>query len=312
MTLVKVAHDATPVKARLRDIDKGISAFLGAHIKGLRNMAAKSGSVPGRCEELEARGLFRNLCSGKDGPFLAAADSFSARLAGRMDARSAKGLLVCLRADDGEERYGGVLKLQVKATDAAVLEELSSGEIRLSAVRDLLDTPGELQKGALSASWLAEEQVLIGDRLGREAEYFTRALAIRPFARPSTAVNELFAAIGEVSPDLALPIAEALPGVSPGTSDSVLAALGQKVPGLHPGVQADISDVLAHQVRPVSDIDTSRTPKETITIGDIKITGPVPQMKRHVRIEKHGDAVAEERWTITIDSPTEPKTSYRN
>ena len=184
LSLAKVAHDATFATAELRDVDDGISAFLGAHINGLRTMTTRSGTSPGSFTDPEARRLFRNLYSGPDSNFLAAADNLTKRLIGRMDARTASGLLVCLRAHDDQEQYGGVLKLQVVAPHAAVLEELASGQVRLSAVRDLLDKPGDLQKGALSTSWLAENRIMIGDQLGQDAAYFPKAFDIRAYHAP--------------------------------------------------------------------------------------------------------------------------------
>jgi hypothetical protein len=81
------------------------------------------------------------------------------------DRRTSPGLLVCLPAHDNDDRYGGLLKLQVVAPNAAVLGELASGKVKLSAVRDLLDKPGDLQKGAICTSWLADDRILVGDQL---------------------------------------------------------------------------------------------------------------------------------------------------
>ena len=310
LSLAKVAHDATFAPAELRDVDDGIDAFLGAHINGLRTMTTRNGTSPGSFTEPEARRLFRSLYYGPDDHFLAAADTLTKRLISKMDARTASGLLVCLRAHDDQEQYGGVLKLQVVAQHAAVLEELASGQVGLSAVRDLLDKPGDLQKGVLSTSWLAENRIMIGDQLGQDAAYFPKAFDIQVYARPAAAASELLAAIEAVSPELVAPTAAALPSVPSDDTETVLAKLGQKVPELTPGIQADVAEALARQTRPVARIDTSRVTKETITAGDIKITGPVSQMRRYVQVEK-GEAIASEQWTITVTSPREPKRTYR-
>lgn len=310
MTLTKVAHDVVSAPPELREVDAGINAFLGDHILGLREMTSKRKTPPGKFTDPEAERLFRDLFTGPDADFLAAADSLTKRLIGKMDGRAAKGLLICLRAHDDQERYGGVLKLQVVAPNAAVLEELTSGEVKLSAVRDLLDKPGDLQKGALSTSWLAGDRIMVGDQLGQDAAYFPEAFAIKIYARPTSAVADLFAALDEVAPKLAAPVATALPAVSSGDATTVLAALGEKVPELTPGIQATVVDALENQTRPVAHIDTSRAASETIRAGEIKITGPISQMRQYVRIEEKGSAPDSEGWTILIDSLRQPRRTH--
>jgi hypothetical protein len=310
MTLAKVAHDAVSASPELREVDRGINAFLGDHIVGLREMTSKRKTTPGKFTDIEAKRLFRDLFTGPDTNFLDAADNLTKRLIAKMDARTAKGLLICLRAYDDQECYGGVLKLQVVAPNAAVLEELASGAVKLSAVRDLLDKPGDLQKGALSTSWLAEDRIMVGDQLGQDSAYFPEAFAIRVYARPATAVADLFAVLDKVAPKLAAPVAAALPAVSSGDPTTVLAALGEKIPELTPGIQSRIVDTLENQARPVARIDTSRPATETIRAGDIKITGPVQEMRRQVRIVQQADALETGGWTVIIDSLRQPRRTH--
>jgi hypothetical protein len=310
MTLTKAAHDAVPVRPEFRDIDDGINAFLGDHIKGLREMTSKRKTPPGKFTDPEAQGYFRDLFTGSDEAFLGAAGTLTKRLIAKMDRRTANGLLICLRAHDDQDRYGGVLKLQVVAPNAAVLEELASGEVKLSAVRDLLDKPGDLQKGALSTSRLAENRIMVGDQLGQEAAYFPEAFGIKIYARPLQGVPDLFAALDQIAPRLAAPVADALPAVPSGEPAAVLAELGEKVPELTPGIQANVAELLEHQGRPIAHIDTSRLATETIKVGDIKITGPVSQMRQNVRIEQSLDELQGERWTVIIDSRDEPRRTH--
>jgi len=310
MTFAAVAHDATPVPPELREVDEGINAFLRDHIQELRAMTRKRGTSPGRFTDPEAKALFRDLFTGSDDGFLAAAGSLTKRLIARMDARAANGLLICLRGGDGSDRYGGVLKLQVVAPNAAVLKKLASGEIQLSAIQDLLDKPGDLQKGALSTSWLPEDHIMIGDQLGQDARYFPEAFAIKVFARPTEAVAGLITAIDEIAPALVTPVAAALPGVAAGDAPDVLGSLGREIPELTASLQAEIADTLAKQPRPVAHIDTGRPATETIRAGEIRITGPVAEMRQRVRIEQN-EGTAAESWTITIDSQSEPRSTLR-
>jgi hypothetical protein len=310
MTFAEVAHDATPIPPELREVDEGINAFLRDHISGLRAMTEKRGTSPGRFTDPEAKGLFRDLFTGSDQGFLTAAGSLTKRLIARMDARAAPGLLICLRGDDGHDRYGGVLKLQVVAPNAAVLKKLASGEVQLSAIQDLLDKPGDLQKGALSTTWLPEDNIMIGDQLGQDARYFPEAFAIKVFARPTEAVTGLITALDDVAPKLVTSVAIALPRVAAGDVPDVLGSLGREIPEFTPGLQAEVADALANQPRPVAHIDTGRPVTETIRAGGIRITGPVSEMRGRVRIERNEGTVADS-WTITIDSPNEPQSTLR-
>jgi hypothetical protein len=305
MTLAEVAHDAASVPPELREVDEGINAFLGDHIRGLRAMTKKRGTSPGMFTDPEAKSLFRDLFAGSEAGFVAASGSLAKRLIARMDARAANGLLICLRADDDHDRYGGILKLQVVAPNAAVLKKLVSGEVQLSAIQDLLDKPGDLQKGALSTSRLGEDRVMIGDQLGQDARYFPEAFAIKVYARPTEAVAGLITALDDVAPELVASVATALPGVASGDAPDVLGSLGREIPEFTPGLQAEVADALANQARPVAHIDTSRPATETIRAGEIRITGPVSEMRKRVRIERNEGTLAES-WAITIDSPSEP------
>lgn len=310
MTLAKAAHAETPVPLELREVDGGINAFLGDHIMGLRHMTSKRKTPPGKFLDSEPQNLFRDLYAGTDEAFLAAADGLTKRLIARMDGRTAKGLLICLRAHDEQEHFGGVLKLQVVAPNAAVLEKLASGDVMLSAVTDLLDKPGELQKGALSTSWLAEERVMVGDQLGQDASYFPKAFGIQIYARPANAVSDLFTVLEQIAPDLSAPIANALSSVSSGELDSVLTSLARKVPDLTPDVQSEITDALERQARPVVHVDTDHSVTETITVGAIKITGPVSQMRQSVHVERQ-DNSDDRVWTVRVNSRVTPRRSFR-
>jgi hypothetical protein len=312
MSLAKVAHGAVPAPPELRDIDAGINAFLGDHITGLRGMTTKRKSYPGKFIESESQRLFEDLYLGTNEAFLAAADSLTKRLIAKMDRRTSEGLLVCLRARDDQEQYGGVLKLQVVAPNAAVLEELESGEVKLSAVTDLLDKPGDLQKGALRTSWLAEDRVMVGDQLAQDASYFPVAFGIRTFARASSSVSGLLTAVDKVDTDLTAPIAQALPSVAAGDASVVLAELAKHVPGLSPPVRTDVMHALEKQPRPVAQIDTSQRATETIKAGAITISGPVVEMRKHVHIDlgDSSDSGGSGSWVIRVESAHKPRRNH--
>jgi hypothetical protein len=101
---------------------------------------------------------------------LTAANTLTKRLTGHTDRRTASGLLVCIRAAAAPDEVAGVLKLQVVADHAAVLECLETGKEVLPTVTKLLDKPGDPQKGALVTSstangWQAGQVQISGWRL---------------------------------------------------------------------------------------------------------------------------------------------------
>lgn len=306
MTFAKVAHDVTPDPPELMHVDDGISAFLSDHITGLRQMRTKRNTLPGRFTDSEAQRLFRDLYAGEDEAFLAAAGILTKRLVDKMDGRTTDGLLVCLRAHDADDHYGGVLKLQVVANNAAVLERLASGKEKLSAVRDLLDKPGELQKGAISTSWLADDQIMVGDQLLYEAAYFPSAFGIKTFGRPAAAVGELLGVVDAIDPRLTESVARSLPGIGSGELGTVLAALGEEIPELTENVRSDIAETLTQRARPVGYIDTSRPATQTIKVGSIKISGPVIDMHVFTQISQ----LDEGPWVVTIKSEEEPHRTH--
>jgi hypothetical protein len=251
--------------------------------------------------------MFRSLRYDKTPDFLATVDSLTKRLIDKMDHRTKPGLLICLRANQGSDLIAGVLKLQVVAEHGAVLEKLDSGDEVLSAVTDLLDKPGDLQKGALVMSTLPEGQVLTGDRLtGQDAVYFPTAFGIQLFARPSESVGELLDAVEAAAPELVAPVAAALPSVPPGDPETVLSVLGDRIPELDGNRQADVAQRLGRLKRPVGVINTKGRSSERIKIGDITISGPIDAMRRYAQIEQLED----QRWRVTVEGTVEPKRSH--
>jgi hypothetical protein len=307
MTYARVASDAVPAYPELRPIDKGINDFLADHIHDLRHLTVTRQTQPGRFVDAQAQALFRSLRYDKPPDFLATADSLMKRLIDKMDQRTKAGLLISLRANEDSNLIAGVLKLQVVAEHGAVLEKLDSGDEVLSAVTDLLDKPGDLQKGALVMSTLPEGLVLTGDRLtGQDAIYFPKAFGIQLYARPSESVGELLDAVEATAPELVAPVAAALPSVPPGDPSDVLSELGNRIPELDGSCQADVAQRLGHLKRPVGIIDTKRRSREQVKIGDITISGPIEAMRRYTSIHHLGDR----RWQVVVEGTVEPKRSH--
>jgi hypothetical protein len=126
------------------------------------------------------------------------------------------------------------LKLEVVTPNSAVLERLETGEEVLEGATNVLDAPGQLQKGALVDDPRPQSDVIIGDRLAQDALYFPRAFGIRAEQRPVHAAADLVAALDGRVPAVGPRVVQALPQLVPGSTSEVLAALGERVPALTP------------------------------------------------------------------------------
>jgi len=302
MTYARVAPGTTARFPELRPVESEVEKFLREHIASLQKLAAKPDAPPpGSFTDLEAQVLFRHLHLGSDEDFLASVDLLTKRLVERMNGRTAPGLLISLRAQAGANRIAGVLKLQVVAPNGATLEELESGEVKLSAITNVLEKPGDLQKGALVATDLPDGRVLCGDRLTHQAGYFPQAFGIQVFSRPSTGTAVLFDALADCADDLPGKVAPVLNRVERGAPSDVLAELGRLIPELDEDRQSEVLSLIGRASRPVVIIDTSRGVTSKILAGDITISGPTGAIDQ-VQIE----ALPTGRWRIVINTPDEP------
>jgi hypothetical protein len=307
MTYARVAADATPGPMVSRPHDTGVDAFLKDHVTALVKLAAADDSPLARFTDPSARAEFEKLRAGTEQDFLAAAGSLTARLIGQMDGRSAPGLLVCVRFAENGKLSAAALKLQVVTPNAAVLEALDSGEEVLAAATNVLDAPGELQKGAIVPDPRPNSDVAVGDKLAVDAQYFPRAFGIRPEQRAIDAAADLLNALRDQLPPAAvMEIARRLPTLTPGSPKAVLDAAAQVVPELSVEKRSAALDALVAAARPVSRVDTTTPLKEVVFADGITVTGSVESMQA-VRIEEKPDG----GWQILIDVSEAPRRRFK-
>lgn len=307
MTYARVARDAAPGSMVARPHDAGVDAFLFEHVTSLRGRATKGDAPVAQFADSEAAELFEQLRTGSEEQFLAAARQLTLRLIGKMDNRAAAGLLVCLRQLDGQSRSAAALKLEVVTPHAAVLEALDTGEEILSAATNVLDAPGDLQKGALIPDPRPSSDVVIGDRLAIDAQYFPTAFGIRPEQRPLDAAVDLVSIVQAQAPSIIREVVRHLPDASPGAAEDVLAEISTQVPGLTSEIRETIVDRLEQLKRPVHTVDTQAPLKQIIAANGITVTGPAQAME-HNAIVQH---VPEGGWRISISVEDEPTITYK-
>ena len=307
MTYARVAKGAAPASMKPREHDAKLDAFLLGHFHAMRSLADKDDSPQSRFVEDEAKTLFESLRTGSDDAFLPAAHALTLRLIAEMDGRMDPGLLVCVQVDDGGTMSAGAFKLEVVAPNSAILDKLDSGEEVLSAVTNVMDSPGELQKGALVEGPRAGSDVIVGDRLPENSLYFPRGLGIRTEQKALDAAADLIVAIEEAhGRDAATAAMAALPAISSAHVDKVLGDLSGSVPELDEQAQSAIKAALDARPRPVGRIATSASLKRVIRASGVTVNLPV---------NGAADAMIEQRpnggWRIVIDVPDEPTTEIR-
>ncbi len=305
VTYARVAADAPTRQLGLRPHEPGVDAFLVDHLRELRKLATSGASPLALFTSDDARATFEDLRSGDDDGFLAAAASLTTRLIGAMDGRSAPGLLVCVRAFEEGAVSAAALKLEVVTEHAAKLEQVDRGELSLTAVTNVVDAPGELQKGALVDDPRSDSEVVIGDRLAQDAAYFPRAFGIRTEQRAAETASELVAVVSTHSQVAARQLATVLPDVASGPAAEVLTTAAQRVPELADMI-GDVATELAGRERPVHRVDTKASVRAVINAEGVTVTAPAASLDR-VRIEN--DPV--EGWRIIIRTNAEPRLSYK-
>jgi hypothetical protein len=304
-----VEHDAPLRHPRLEEgIEDKVRAFFVEHIQALRAMSrGKDAPPPGRFIDSEAQSLFQSLHMGDTTEFLGSAGVLTKRLIGRMNHSTKRGLLACIRAEGPSERIGAVLKLEIISPTGATLEELASGEIRLAAVTNIMNQPGNLQKGALVANGMAAEEVLCGDTLNYQASYFPEAFGIQVFARPSRGSPALLNTIAGSGAQLARQVAETMPQVEPGPLREVVKTLGEHIPAFDPETQTGIIGTLENSQRPITYVNTQNEITAVIEQGGIIIKGSATVIHQDVQLRPDSAG----GWEAVVRFENEPKITYR-
>lgn len=307
MTYARVAKGAAPATMKSRDHDAQLDAFLIGHFEAMRELAANEDSPLSTFFDADAKKLFETLRTGTEDEFLTAAHSLCLRLIAEMDGRMEPGLLVCLQIDEDGALSAGALKLEVVAPNSAILEKLDSGEEVLTAVTDVMDAPGELQKGALVDDPRAGSDVIVGDRLPENSLYFPRGLGIRTEQKAIDAAADLILAIEKAhGTAVATKAVTALPKVQEARVDSVLKDLQSSVPELdNPALEA-IKAKLDARPRPVGRVATNTPLKQVIRASGVTIHAPINSV---VKVSSNTNPTG--GWRIIIDVPDEPKTEIK-
>lgn len=283
--------------------------FLSEHVDGLLVKTRKSDAPPPAFfHDTTSQDHFHSLRSGTTEQFLTAYRTLAQGLVNAMNGTSKEGLLVGLRVTGAsiDGTVAGVLKLEIVTPNGAALQSNADGsEVRLEAVQDLLDRPGQLQKSAIVTSALAAERVFCGDQLYTQSKYFPRALGIQVHPRPRAAMAAMYEVAHEVVPDLSGSLADAVRTCGPGKVREVLAEAAGKVPELTVIRREEIAERLSARAEPVLELDPARAIKATYKMGDITVSGPVADVEHLIDVSE-----SEGGWRLTIASDSKPSLRY--
>lgn len=307
ITLVAYAYvepGGSAPTCRIRTVSKEIHRYLDRHMDDLLGRAGRGSSAPAFFRGKGPQGRFVHLQSGSNDEFLAAARILTERLHTAMDNRSKRGFLVAVRRSlDSQAAQAGVLKLDVHDEPAAAARQ-TGDELRLEAVKDLLDLPGDLQKGAVFPDPRPDSQVVVGDRVMVEtAQYFLRALEVQQIAAPSSATKSFVDVVASVTTGKVDAFAKELDlydqPVSPQT-------VFDEHPDLLTAEERDqVLGRLEQQPRPVRIVNPATRPLRAVVSADgITIRGGVEDINKIRWVQQRGG------WQIRIDVSQEPRKRY--
>ncbi len=293
-------------RCQLHNVSGDVADYLLDHVRDLLKRADRGSSPPARFRRPEALQRFERLRTGSQAEFLAAANELTANLHTSMDQRSKRGFFVALvESDQQGERRAAVLKLDVHDERAAVVRQVGP-DLELDAIRDLLDLPGELQKGAVHPDPRDDSDVVVGDKVIEEtAQYFLRALEVQQMAPARLGPSMLLKVVADVAPDRVQYVAEAVGEyAAPVTPQDLFAE--------HPDLlttpqRTAVLAQLEEQPRPVRLMNpVEGPPRATVKSDGISITGPATQIDRRVTWERRAG-----EWVIQVRVTEEPRRTYQ-
>jgi hypothetical protein len=310
ITLVTYAYvqpgGAVPTCAR-ESVSTDVESYLEAHVASLLKGATANGSSPpARFQSGDGEGRFQALLEGSDAEFLDAATQLAERLHKEMDNRAKRGFFVAMRSSDGQRARVAVLKLDVHGKSAATMAR-TRGRLTLEAVKDLLDIPGQLQKGAVFHDDRADSDIVVGDKLTETAFYFLRAIDVVQMSSAKQATAAIVSAVNQVAGrDRTVSVIRALESEQETTTEDFLAR--------HPNLleapeQAQVAEALRVRKRPVARFDArNHLIEEVVSADGITIRGRATTLASKLQVSPNPQRGG---WLILIEVDEEPRRKFR-
>lgn len=286
----------------LEDV-RNVEVYLEEHIESLMKLASEGTGPPARFRTSNDSSRFEALLHADDSAFLASSQSLVERLLTHMDGRSRRGFFVALVTEIGAGRTASVLKLDVHDKSGAAMRR-TRGRPRLESVQDLLDVPGELQKGAVYPDPRTVSEIIVGDKLAETSYYFLECIGVVQTTKAGLATASFVKSIaGIVSPGATIAVVRALEGSGPVNPIEFL----RQRPELLDGEQLEaVEQQLRIRKRPIEVIDpSSRVIDEVVSADGITIRGRAADLADKLRVLPRGAG-----WRIQIDVDEEPRRTW--
>ncbi len=221
-------------------------------------------------------------------------------LIAHMDDRTNDGVLVAVRRRDGARIDTAVFKLIVTDSFAGALRSNGVNQDSIDVVKNLLDTPSKLQKGAVMPDGRAGSVVIVGDNVAKTALYFLDALGIRQVERPAESASELLGILSAAAPQRRAEIA----GLLHRTDATTVGAFLDTVPRLTPAIRNQVIDRCEARRRPIRVLEPTqvRTIRRMFRGGGITVVGLVEDMDKRVSVNRRDDG----GWQIRVDLDERP------
>jgi hypothetical protein len=304
VTYSYVEPGGNPPTCALESVSADVESYLLAHVVRLLEGAANGSSPPARFQSADGKDRFQLLLEGSDGEFLQAAEQVAQRLHKEMDNRAKPGFFVAMRSREGQRTWATVLKLDIHAKSGAAMSRTGPGRPTFEAVKDLLDIPGQLQKGVVFRDDRGGSDIVVGDRLTETAFYFLRAIDAVQMSKPGQAISAVVNAVAKVAgPKRTVPVIRALETEQETTPEEFFAR--------HPDLleeheRAQVYDQLRVRRRPVDRFDARQhVLDEIVTADGITVRGRATTMADKLRVfERPGG------WRIEINVDEEPQHEF--
>lgn len=304
ITLVSYTYvepGGAPPQMRERATSSGVRSFLDAHVDALTGKATAGSLSPAVFRSADGRTRLGRLATGTKGQFLASSRDLADRLYSRMDHRAKRGFFVTVRRTG--PALGAALKLDVRDAAAAALQMDAAGEPSLEAVQNLLDIPGELQKGAVVPDGRPDSEVTVGDKLAVTSLYFLEALDVQQHIAPGPATADFLRVVQEVAPRKVAAAAAAVEGE---TRISLTDFFDRHADVLSEDEQEEVLDRARVRRRPIEIIDPeSYALREEIEADGIVIRGRSSTIREKLRISDRPGG-----YRIEIDFDEQPRRRY--
>lgn len=252
-----------------------------------------------------ATARFSALAHGSDADFTNAATSLAQRLHARMDGRTAKGFFVAATFRHQNQVEAMVLKLDATDRKLAAIGGTAHSPT-LESVEDLLDVPGELQKGAVYPDPRPYSEVCVGDKNRETSLYYLDAIEVVQRELPGRAVASLLHVANEVDPQHTEALTRHLETVTGRTPvSSILAGVTPPIPA---PTRSQIESRLANKRRPVTDADpTDHATMGIVSADGIVIRGAAARIRDGVRWRPNPTSTG---YIIEIEVAQQPSRSF--